>query len=187
MRGILHFVFFCMFLHVEFSFAQDQIESLLEVSPYEEFEQFRSTANIDQVSKILNDIEGLSEESDRNSFWYAVDSKNCNFKKASVVEVKSSNVNSFDFLKSFIKPSSKVVFDPSYKEVRMNEWTLQSLRVGYVDNRSEWWGPDNRYVQVIANGALMFESSKPRNMDRVQAEIGLIFRKYCTGIDINHF
>ena len=74
-----------------------------------------------------------------------------------------------------------LAFEPNVREIRLNTWTPSTVKVGYVQNAGTWWGPNNYYLQIMANGIPMLESNKPRDLERTQAAWNLIFNRFCPG------
>jgi hypothetical protein len=151
-----------------------------------DIELFRRNVNIDTVSKILSYTEGLEEGGKGDSFWYVHNAKECIYRKASIVELKvasppdnfnadgQNNTNS-------INTSSQYIFDTNVKELKLNSWVPSTVRVGYVQNAGTWWGPNNYFLQIMANGVIMLESSQPRDLNRTKAAWDQIFNKFCPG------
>ena len=160
--------------------------TLCSAKTYESIEDidiYRNKSLNDTVAKILNYTEGLDESSSDQTFWYPFDSKECIYRKATVVETKVNVISESDES----TPSNKVltttvlVFDSNIREIRLNTWTPSTVKVGYVQNAGTWWGPNNYYLQIMANGIPMLESSKPRDVERTQAAWNLVFNRFCPG------
>lgn len=190
MRLIRSFLCAFLILYSYCIFSQEINVETPILSAYEQIDQFRSTVTIDTTAKILNDIEGINDREFKNAFWYVFDAKSCIYRKATIIESKSFADGYPEFIKpyltSFLNPVSTLTFEPNFKEVRLNEWNLSHLKLGYVNNQSEWYGPDNHFVKVLANGSLVLESVKPRNTIRTQSELNQIFQKFCTSINSTH-
>jgi hypothetical protein len=147
---------------------------------------YRDKVNNDTVAKILNYTEGLDESGSDNAFWYPYDAAACVYRKAALVEsqveIPSEKVTS----DSSNTPDKKIyrteiVFDPVVREIKLNSWTPSTVKVGYVQHAGTWWGPNNYFIHVIANGIPMMESSKPRDIERTQAAWNLVFNRFCPG------
>ena len=147
---------------------------------------YRNKAANDTVSKILNYTEGLDESGSDSTFWYPHNAKECVYRKASYVEMKvevpskdnsdepanSNNINTY---------KTEFVLDPNIREIKLNTWTPSTVKVGYVQHAGTYWGPNNYFLHVIANGIPMLESSKPRDLERTQAAWNLVFNRFCPG------
>ncbi|MEI7428202.1 MAG: hypothetical protein WCK68_09355 [Betaproteobacteria bacterium] len=168
---------------------------LLNVSPSSfavevetDIEVFRSKASLDTVAKILNYTEGLDESGSDSSFWYPLNAKECVYRKGSMVEVKvdqsiDSKKDNEDIISTANAqtPKTEIIFDANIREIKLNNWTPSTVRVGYVQHAGTWWGPNNYFIQIMANGIPMMESSKPRDIDRTQAAWNLVFNRFCPG------
>jgi hypothetical protein len=147
---------------------------------------YRDKANNDTVAKILNYTEGLDESGSDNAFWYPFNASACVYRKAVLVEAKveiPSEKDSSDSSDSSEKKifRTEIVFDPMIREIQLNTWTPSTVKVGYVQHAGTWWGPNNYFIHVIANGIPMMESSKPRDIERTQAAWNLVFNRFCPG------
>ena len=71
--------------------------------------------------------------------------------------------------------------------MKLNNWTPSTVRVCYVQHAGTWWGPNNYFIHVIANGIPMMESSKPRDIERTQAAWNLVFNRFCPGRKNNFY
>ena len=151
-----------------------------------DMDYYRNKASNDTVAKILNYTEGLDESGSDSSFWYPYNAKECVYRKASLVEVKvevpskDNNAESINLniLKTF---KTELVLDTNVREIKLNTWTPSTVKVGYVQHAGTYWGPNNYFLHVIANGIPMMESSKPRDLERTQAAWNLVFNRYCPG------
>jgi hypothetical protein len=147
---------------------------------------YRNKASNDTVAKILNYTEGLDESGSDSSFWYPHNLKECIYRKASIVEIKvevpskDNNDESTDSsnLKTF---KNELVLDTNVREIKLNTWTPSTVKVGYVQHAGTYWGPNNYFLHLIANGIPMMESSKPRDLERTQAAWNLVFNRFCPG------
>ena len=150
-----------------------------------EVEQFRSSLQIDIVAKILNYTEGLDEGIAGNTFWYAYNSKECIYKKASIMEVQQISTVENPKLdvneENTVSASTQFFLNPNVRELKLNTWVPSTVKVGYVQNAGTWWGPNNYFLQVMANGITMLESNKPRDIDRTKSAWNQIFNKFCPG------
>jgi hypothetical protein len=155
-----------------------------------EIDQFRSSANLDTVSKILNYTEGLEEGGSDNSFWYAYDAKACIYRKAGLEEhkieemVTQTNAIAEDSNFNQMKTETKTLIElnTNIRELKLNTWAPSTVRVGYVQDIGTWWGPNNYYLQLIANGNLIMQSSKPRDVERTKAAWDMVFNRFCPGV-----
>jgi hypothetical protein len=179
---IIIFQILVSILYPNLSFAQDNDLDI---------DQFRKTVKIDTVSKILNYTEGLDENGSDNSFWYAYDSKACIYRKVGFIEVKldtpkipDQSLSGDEVQLNQILAASKTqwVLNPNIRELKLNTWAPSTVRVGYVQHIGTWWGPNNYFIQVMANGNLVLESTKPRDIDRTKAAWDAVFNKFCPGI-----
>jgi len=151
-----------------------------------DMDYYRNKASNDTVAKILNYTEGLDESGSDSSFWYPYNAKECVYRKASLVEVKvevpskDNNAESINLniLKTF---KTELVLDTNVREIKLNTWTPSTVKVGYVQHAGTYWGPNNYFLHVIANGIPMMESSKPRDLERTQAAWNLVFNRFCPG------
>jgi hypothetical protein len=147
---------------------------------------YRDKANNDTVAKILNYTEGLDESGSDNAFWYPFNASACIYRKAALIESnveipsekESANANNSQDKKIY---RTEIVFDPVVREINLNTWTPSTVKVGYVQHAGTWWGPNNYYIHVLANGIPMMESSKPRDIERTQAAWNLVFNRFCPG------
>jgi hypothetical protein len=153
-----------------------------------DIEVFRSKASLDTVAKILNYTEGLDESGSDSSFWYPLNAKECVYRKGSIVEVKvdlpiDNKKDKDDYISasSPSTPKTEIIFDANIREIKLNNWTPSTVRVGYVQHAGTWWGPNNYFIQIMANGIPMMESSKPRDIERTQAAWNLVFNRFCPG------
>lgn len=153
-----------------------------------EIEVFRSKASSDTVAKILNYTEGLEESGADSSFWYPLNANECIYRKGSIVEVKvdpliETNKDKEDLTSVALPqtPKTDIVFDANIREIKLNTWTPSTVKVGYIQHAGTWWGPNNYFIQIMANGIPMMESSKPRDIERTQAAWNLVFNRFCPG------
>jgi hypothetical protein len=151
-----------------------------------DIDYFRNKAANDTVSKILNYTEGLDESGADSAFWYPYNAKECVYRKASYIETKvevltkdesneSPNSNNIKTYKT------ELVLDTNVREIKLNTWTPSTVKVGYVQHAGTYWGPNNYFLHLIANGIPMLESSKPRDLERTQAAWNLVFNRFCPG------
>jgi len=170
-------------LLISFLFIFTTLCSGKTYEPIEDIDLYRNKSLNDTVSKILNYTEGLDESSLDQTFWYPFDSKECIYRKASIVETRINVSSQADENSSENKPapSMVLVLDSNIREIRLNTWTPSTVKVGYVQNAGTWWGPNNYYLQIMANGIPMLESSKPRDVERTQAAWNLVFNRFCPG------
>ena len=149
---------------------------------FEDIDIYRNKALNDTVSKILNYTEGFDESGSDQTFWYPFNAKECIYRKGSVVEtVVINNTDSLDNPAPTNSPVKVLAFEPNVREIRLNTWTPSTVKVGYVQNAGTWWGPNNYYLQIMANGIPMLVSNKPRDLERTQAAWNLIFNRLCPG------
>ena len=174
------FVISLILLNINLSSFAGEVETDIEV--------FRSKASLDTVAKILNYTEGLDESGSDSSFWYPLNAKECVYRKGSMVEVKADlsidSKNDNDEIISTVNaqtPKTEIIFDANIREIKLNTWTPSTVRVGYIHHAGTWWGPNNYFIQIMANGIPMMESSKPRDIDRTQAAWNLVFNRFCPG------
>jgi hypothetical protein len=153
-----------------------------------EIEVFRSKAASDTVAKILNYTEGLDESGADSSFWYPLNANECIYRKGSMVEVKvdqpiDNKKEKEDSISasSPSTPKTEIIFDANIREIKLNNWTPSTVKVGYIQHAGTWWGPNNYFIQIMANGIPMMESSKPRDIERTQAAWNLVFNRFCPG------
>jgi len=152
-----------------------------------EIDQFRRSQQIDTVAKIINYTEGLDEGGSGDAFWYVYNAKDCIYRKASITEVKvvtppvisNSEVNTVS--NAVNTTITQYIFETNVKELKLNTWVPSTVLVGYVQNAGTWWGPNNYFLQVMANGTLMLESSKPRDLIRTKSAWNQIFNRFCPG------
>jgi len=170
--------FFLFFLTLVFSTQASDLGG--------DIDYYRNIATHDTVAKILNYTEGLDESGSDSSFWYPYNAKECIYRKASLVETKvevpsidkndeSPNLNN---IKSY---KIELVLDTNVREIKLNTWTPSTVKVGYVQHAGTYWGPNNYFLHLIANGIPMMESSKPRDLERTQAAWNLVFNRFCPG------
>lgn len=147
---------------------------------------YRNKASNDTVAKILNYTEGLDESGSDSAFWYPHNAKECVYRKASLVEIKvevppkdnSEDTPNSNNLKTY---KTELVLDTNVREIKLNTWTPSTVKVGYVQHAGTYWGPNNYFLHLIANGIPMMESSKPRDLERTQAAWNLVFNRFCPG------
>jgi hypothetical protein len=175
----LSVISFLLFNVSAFSFARDGDT---------EIEVFRAKASSDTVAKILNYTEGLEESGGDSSFWYPVNANECIYRKGSIVEVKADqlieiNKDKEDLTSAALPqtPKTEIFFDANIREIKLNTWTPSTVKVGYIQHAGTWWGPNNYFIQIMANGIPMMESSKPRDIERTQAAWNLVFNRFCPG------
>jgi hypothetical protein len=182
-QKIVSFIF-GLLLFPFFTFAQDADGDMAS---------FRNRVNIDTVSKILNYTEGLEEGGTDNSFWYAYDSKACIYRRAGFVEAQTTDFapeSDKGFGLSNDSPSDRLVpinktytvFNPNIRELRLNSWAPSTVRIGYVNDVGTWWGPNIYFVQLIANGNLILQSTKPRDAERLKSAWDRVFTHFCPGV-----
>jgi hypothetical protein len=153
--------------------------------PIENIDFYRNKSNNDTVAKILNYTEGLEESGSDQSFWYPFDAKECIYRKSKTVEVVQENTIAEKEIteksQEVITPKMITVLEPNVRELKLNTWTPSTVKVGYIQNAGTWWGPNNYYIQIMANGIPMLESNKPRDIERTQAAWNLVFNRFCPG------
>lgn len=147
---------------------------------------FREKANNDTVAKILNYSEGIDESGTDNAFWYPFNQKECIYRKGALVEflveipavITKDSSNAPSAKSTFVKETT---FNENMRELHLNTWTPSTVKVGYIQHAGTWWGPNNFYLQIMANGIPMLESILPRDLERTQAAWNLVFNRYCPG------
>ena len=98
--------------------------------------------------------------------------------KGSAPKDNSEDTPNSNNLKTY---KTELVLDTNVREIKLNTWTPSTVKVGYVQHAGTYWGPNNYFLHLIANGIPMMESSKPRDLERTQAAWNLVFNRFCPG------
>jgi len=137
-------------------------------------EDFRKGVIVDTVAKVLNYTDGLADDNNTGSFWYAYDAKNCIYRKAA-----------YKYLKTLPEDKSPLFdVDENTRELNLNYFDKSSVQYNTMQlTYPSVLGSAPRVtnqITVFADGREIF---KTEGLDpkRISKGWALIYSKYCSG------
>ena len=111
---------------------------------------------IDTTAKVLNYSDGLPDEGNDISFWYAYDAKDCVYRKAGYRSSLSSDFKTIT-----------LDVDDNKRELKLNAYDRNSIKYESYDQRYPLDGKVTKRVVVIAEGRDIF-STEGVQPDRIK-------------------
>jgi hypothetical protein len=122
----------------------------------DEFSDFKAKALIDPVAQILNKSSGCEEFGCRDSFWYAENTVNCVYRKASF---------------------NNLIFSPSISEIHLFEINPKELKIA---NDTLKIGNQTLPVTTVKfNKKTLFLAMDQLDVEQLTKDWAMIYAKYC--------
>ena len=132
-------------------------------------DDFRRQVVVDTVAKVLNYSDGLPDDGNSHSFWYAYSSKDCIYRKAGYKTSASADFKTLTF---------DVV--ENQREINLNSFEKGSIKYQSYELKYPLDGRVTTRVMIFADGREIF-STEGIQSDRVSKGWSLIYGKYCSG------